>query len=763
MVLSSKSYTLKKLRLSQSVIPKLEIFNCKDYFLKKNNIIKKINSKFRNTKIVVRSSFSNEDTAQSSNAGKFKSFLNVDPKNKVDLHTKIIKVIKSKKRTSKHDTFFVQKMVKNVAFSGVVLTRDLRNYSKCLNINYFDGNKTDVVTAGKIGSKSILFFKNKKYKIPLKFKKLQKSVKEIQEKFKSTDLDIEFAVDKKKTINILQVRKLIIPKKNNSSENNESVFNNLEKKINKLKKKHHDLLGDTTYFGNMPDWNPAEIIGTKPRPLALSLYQELITDHIWSQNRAKYGYKDLSQFHLMTTFYGTPYIDVRIDFNSWVPADLDKNIARKIMKQYLKKFNKEKSIQDKVEFEILFTCASFNTLTNLKKEFQGILNNYEISKFYKSLKQINKKAILEKNNDINLINELELRQKKIKKSNLYEIDKIYWLIEDCKKFGTLPFAGLARCGFIAIELLNSMEEKNIISAETKIEFLKSIETITMKMKNDFKDLSKKAFLEKYGHLRPGTYDINSKNYKENYDLYFGKVKKNEINTNIKKKEISFDIRKIQSLGIYKNKKELLKFIKESIQFREYSKFIFSRSIDLIFDNLKKFGKKYKISTEDISFLKIEKILNMYFNLSKIETIQSLKKYILENKKEYFSNKNIILPDVIKSGKDLYIQEQRVDKINFISNKNVSSKILIYNKNKIIKKYEGIVCIESADPGYDFLFNKNIKGLVTKYGGLNSHMAIRCAELNLPALIGVGEKNFKNICNQNFMKIDCVQKTIEFTN
>ena len=34
MELSSKSYTLKKLKLKKSVIPNLEIFNCKD-FLKK--------------------------------------------------------------------------------------------------------------------------------------------------------------------------------------------------------------------------------------------------------------------------------------------------------------------------------------------------------------------------------------------------------------------------------------------------------------------------------------------------------------------------------------------------------------------------------------------------------------------------------------------------------------------------------------------------------------------------------------------------------
>ena len=37
-------------------------------------------------------------------------------------------------------------MVKNVSFSGVILTRNLENYSKCININYFDGNNTEIVT-----------------------------------------------------------------------------------------------------------------------------------------------------------------------------------------------------------------------------------------------------------------------------------------------------------------------------------------------------------------------------------------------------------------------------------------------------------------------------------------------------------------------------------------------------------------------------------------------------------------------------------------
>ena len=81
----------------------------------------------------------------------------------------------------------------------------------------------------------------------------------------------------------------------------------------------------------MPDWNPAEIIGTKPKPLSLSLYKELITDHIWSKNRSIYGFKSLEAHHLMTVFYGTPFIDVRVDFNSWLPESLNKKTSNKLI------------------------------------------------------------------------------------------------------------------------------------------------------------------------------------------------------------------------------------------------------------------------------------------------------------------------------------------------------------------------------------------------------------------------------------------------
>ena len=71
----------------------------------------------------------------------------------------------------------------------------------------------------------------------------------------------------------------------------------------------------------------------------------------------------------------------------------------------------------------------------------------------------------------------------------------------------------------------------------------------------------------------------------------------------------------------------------------------------------------------------------------------------------------------------------------------------------------IVFIESADPGYDFLFTKGISGLITLYGGANSHMAIRCAVLGLPAVIGAGRRNFEEWSRSKVLQIDCSSKKV----
>ena len=48
-------------------------------------------------------------------------------------------------------------------------------------------------------------------------------------------------------------------------------------------------------------------------------------------------------------------------------------------------------------------------------------------------------------------------------------------------------------------------------------------------------------------------------------------------------------------------------------------------------------------------------------------------------------------------------------------------------------------------------------MITEYGGANSHMSIRCLELGLPAIIGIGTKDYKLISTKNFILINSKQK------
>lgn len=62
-------------------------------------------------------------------------------------------------------------------------------------------------------------------------------------------------------------------------------------------------------------------------------------------------------------------------------------------------------------------------------------------------------------------------------------------------------------------------------------------------------------------------------------------------------------------------------------------------------------------------------------------------------------------------------------------------------------------IPQADPGYDWLFGQKIAGLITMYGGANSHMAIRSAEFGLPAAIGIGETAYRRISDATVLELN----------
>lgn len=277
------------------------------------------------------------------------------------------------------------------------------------------------------------------------------------------------------------------------------------------------------------------------------------------------------------------------------------------------------------------------------------------------------------------------------------------------------------------------------------------------------ELSKEVFIEKYGHIRPGTYDIMSKRYDEAFEEYFGDSHFLEIEDT--KEMFLFTDEKLTQIqleldqnGLLISAKELMNFIKESIEGREYLKYIFTKSVSKILQYIEELGKRVHIVKEDMAYLDISVIRQLYSDLYTGNIQNIFEENIKNNKVQYQSAIRIKLPSIIVNPEDIYAFYLLNEEPNYITQKCITAETAVIEKDE--NELRGkIVFIRSADPGYDYLFSKEIGGLVTQFGGANSHMAIRCAELGIPAVIGAGEKNYLIWSQYKKVTMDCLKKQI----
>ena len=55
-----------------------------------------------------------------------------------------------------------------------------------------------------------------------------------------------------------------------------------------------------------------------------------------------------------------------------------------------------------------------------------------------------------------------------------EIQKIHFFVQICKKYGTLPFAGAARCAFISTKMLRTLVKFKVLNEFDVEDFYSSI-------------------------------------------------------------------------------------------------------------------------------------------------------------------------------------------------------------------------------------------------------------------------------------------------
>ena len=238
-------------------------------------------------------------------------------------------------------------------------------------------------------------------------------------------------------------------------------------------------------------------------------------------------------------------------------------------------------------------------------------------------------------------------------------------------------------------MLRGFVNKGIITNQQKDDFLNSVETIAGEIVDDMNAVlagnkHQELFLKKYGHLRPGSYDITSYNYREKPEYYFptGSTKKAgnisnsdaHLNFEFDDQTLGMIAQEIDRMELNTNVDQLLKFIKEATASREYAKFQFTKNLDAVLGLIAEWGKTYGFDRAQLSYLFIKDILHLNkFTVAK-DPLNYLNQKIQEGKNWYQESNKIETPQIITSPQDLDIIEHNVAEPNYVTSNMVTAQI-----------------------------------------------------------------------------------------
>lgn len=744
-------------------------------------------------RIVVRSSGLKEDGGESSMAGYFLSVLDVEASDRQAVSQAFGQVIGSYGRGDGGDgnQVLVQRQVGDLKSSGVVFTRQISTNAPYYVINYDDQTgRSDTVTGGANSSLAVI---SRFVKKPFegRWRHLLAAVQEVEAVFPDQPLDIEFGITRDEQVVIFQARSLAANRNAPAVDDRriQRLIEDMKAKFLRFSRRVPHLAGDYTIYGDMPDWNPAEIIGDRPNTLDYTLYRYLITNNIWHEARTSLGYVDVFPGELMTSFARKPYIDVRLSFNSMVPKGVPWPLREKLLAYYLDLLYHNPRLQDKVEFQVLWTCYDFNTEAKTEILRRHGFTAAEVDAFRKELRKLtagmlhHAPRIFE--SDLADLEVLARRRQAVTASlrngeeSVWDIlQAVHYNLQNCRRFGTLPFSRLARLAFVANSLLISLKETGLLSQDSVERLQLSVNTVAKTFSRDLESLSSGSldayhFFSAYGHLRAGTYDVTSPRYDRQADHFSSGKDAKETARHRKGKPKPFALspkerraigQALKDHGLGIGPVELADFIVKALELRELSKFEFTKSLSDSIEMLARAGEMMGLERHELAHADIETLLRFRNpeNPDPAYIRARLANSVAGRRAEKDLFDAVLLPPVIRSAKDFDYLEFHTQSPNFITEKKVKGLFRQVGKGGI--KDAGIkgriVLIENADPGYDWIFTEQPAALVTKYGGVASHMAIRCAEFGLPAAIGCGEVIYSNILKSREILLDCKKHRIE---
>jgi len=488
-------------------------------------------------------------------------------------------------------------------------------------------------------------------------------------------------------------------------------------------------------------WNPAELLGTRPRPLSRSLFDRLIGDGIWWRARARLGYRACPSpsIALLQPVQGRPYVDVRRSANSLLPAGLAVATQERLVDAWLERLLQAPELHDKVEFAVFRTARDFTADRSVARAWAPVVGAEAQCDWEQRLAALTQ-ALMQDTLDGRHRDRLLAMQA----SQPRALD---WrdALARCAG-GTEEFAMLARAAFVAEAQLRSAVEREALSPVRAQALRGAIDSVA--------SLTAPADADAW-HLRPGSFDITRPVCGPAQPRVTAPAARFELRGG----EARRLRRLLAEAGFRQDVAEWLRFVMYACRAREWGKFVFTRHLSAALEAIAREFEALGLGREEASWVALRDI-----EASRVLPAARRRVFLAQQAAlavaRHERERATMLSPILAAERDAWVADSLGVLPNFIGAQTVSGPLVALDgPTARADLRDAVVVLRNADPGYDFVFSHRIRGLITAWGGAHSHMAIRCAEFGLSAAIGCGEAVFQRALRATHARIDPLQGSI----
>lgn len=693
----------------------------RDWRLHRAASLARIVRELRDGLVAVRSDRLDEGSPSGAHAGRYRTVLGVAADDAEAVADAIDSVFASYETPRVGDGVFVQRQVTDVRHAAVVLGHTMPDGAPYLVVSIAPGPRSDRVTGGDAAVETWYISHDRcaQAALPVHCRRCVDAYLEV-EALAGEPADIELVIDNADRAWLLQARALT------PSRAPAAAVIARRHEVELALGGRRDVL-----LGQMPDWNPAELIGEHPRPLARTLFERLIGCRAWRLARERLGYRHATTRPLLQTHAGRPYVDVRLSLASLLPRGLDTDLAERLLDAQCARLREQPELHDKVEFEIAFSAPVCSMAAQFSARYPDVFTPPQYRSFGQAL-GATAQRLFDPAITARLVASFE-RTLAEAAEPVRDLDAFLFRLElRC----AVHFAMVARLAFAGEALLRSAIAAGALDAAVlENERRRACAAMHGTIGDDD------------GAVRAGTFEIEAPARRS---WSHGRVRMEDTiaaasaapldaaaRTRLREalREARVDVEPEAFLAQHAN----------AVFAREFGKHALASGVSRVLDALTERAAARGIDASMASWLRLDDLLGETGDLeSRAEAAR----------KSHAVDAMLRMPLLMDSPR-LDVVHHRPGSPNYLGRGRVDGRIVVVDEYSAPHDLpiRSLVAIASANPGFDWVFARRPLALVTAFGGPNSHIAIRCAHANVPALLGVGPESFRRLIAAGRIAID----------